>query len=200
MVLSTLAFIGVVVLFGMKMKNGNTPTNSGSSGSAAVTGGSRIAFVNIDTFNANYIYLKSKRMDFEKKQEGMKAEMERSAKQFQNDYLAYQRKVQAGTITQAEAESSQKRLIQMEQSLKTREEALTGQLMEEQDVFNKELKDRLDKYLEEYNKDKKYDYILSYAAGSPIMYANKALDITAEVVKGMNEDASKMSDTEKKNK
>lgn len=200
MVLSTLAFIGVIVLFGMKMKSGNSSHDAGTAGTAALAGTGRIAYVNIDTFNANYTYLKTKRADFEKKQEGMKAEMERSAKQFQNDYVAYQRKAQAGTITQAEAQSTEKRLMQMEQSLKTREEALTGQLMQEQDIFNKELKERLDAFLAEYNKDKKYDYILSYASGSPIMYANKDLDITAEIVKGMNEAVSKMSDTDKKNK
>ena len=100
-------------------------------------------------------------------------------------------------ITQAEGEAAQKRLMQMKQSLETRKQALTEQLMKEQETFNKDLKTRLDAYLEEYNKTKHYDYILSYSAsGSSILYANKQLDITKDVVAGMN--ASAKSDANKK--
>lgn len=198
-ILSALALAGVIVLFLMRGKSGDTTAAGNTPAVAAGISTGRIAYVNLDTFNAKYDYLKSKREDFEKKQEGMKAELERSAKQFQNDAVAYQRKVQAGTISEAEAQATEKRLMQMQQSYKTREEALTGQLLDEQDAFNKELKQKLDSYLEEYNKDKKYDFILSYSAGSPIIYANKALDITEDVLKGMNS-AAKSGDADKKNK
>ncbi len=198
-ILSALALAGVIVLFLMRGKSGDTTAAGNTPAVAAGISTGRIAYVNLDTFNAKYDYLKSKREDFEKKQEGMKAELERSAKQFQNDAVAYQRKVQAGTISEAEAQATEKRLMQMQQSYKTREEALTGQLLDEQDAFNKELKQKLDSYLEEYNKDKKYDFILSYSAGSPIIYANKALDITEDVLKGMNATA-KSGDADKKNK
>ncbi len=198
-ILSALALAGVIVLFLMRGKSGDTTAAGNTPAVAAGISTGRIAYVNLDTFNAKYDYLKSKREDFEKKQEGMKAELERSAKQFQNDAVAYQRKVQAGTISEAEAQATEKRLMQMQQSYKTREEALTGQLLDEQDAFNKELKQKLDSYLEEYNKDKKYDFILSYSAGSPIIYANKALDITEDVLKGMNS-AAKSRDADKKNK
>ena len=87
----------------------------------------------------------------------------------------------------------------MQQSLQLREQALTEQLLKEKDAFNQKLHDDLNDFLEEYNKDKGYDYILSYSEiGSQILLANKDLDITQDVIEGMNERAKNMSDTTKK--
>ncbi len=98
-----------------------------------------------------------------------------------------QKKAQANTLTQADYEAAQKRLGQMQQSLEARKQSLTEQLMKEQDDFNKNLKSSLDSFIEEYNKNHHYDYILSYAgSGSSILYANKQLDITKDIVDGMN--------------
>lgn len=198
-ILSIVALAGVAALFFMKNDNGKpASTNTAVTGEAIAT---KIAYVNIDTLESQYEYLKDQRKKFEVRQEGMKTELQRSAQQLQNDYAAAQRKAQAGTMTEAEQQSIGKRLMQMEQSLKTREEALTVQLMKEQEEFNKKLQAQLDKIIGDYNKDGKYDYILSYTKSGSIMYANKALDITADIVKAMNDDAKNMTaDTEKKNK
>lgn len=192
-VLSALALVGVIILFGMKMsdkKTGTTPTQTEKKELTSTEG--RIAHVNIDTLEANYEYLKTKRADFEARKEGMSKELERSQKQFEQDYMAAQRKVEARTMTEAEYQTTAKRLQQMEQSLKAREASLTEKLLKEQDDFNKDLQGRLDKFLTEYNKDKGYDYILSHSkAVGFIMLSNDQLDITTDVIKGMNEEYKK---------
>jgi outer membrane protein len=184
LILSILAAVGVAVLVWFDLSE-NEKEKAGTS-STLVGGSGRIAFVNIDTLEAHYEFLKDKKQEFERKQEGMKAELERSQQQMQNDYAALQRKAQAGTLTREEEESGMKRLQQMSQSLKAREAALTEQLLKEQEEFNAMLQGSLDSFLAEYNKGKNYDYILSYSRSGPIMYANKALDITNDVIKGMN--------------
>jgi len=71
--------------------------------------------------------------------------------------------------------------------------------MKEQDDFNKDLRSRLDAFIEAYNKDKHFDFVFTYtASGSQILYVNKALDITQDVIDGMN--AASKSDEKKKNK
>lgn len=200
LILSSLALVGVIVLFGMQMsgnknKGGSSVPSSGHSTPAGGTG--RIAYVDIDTLEANYEYLKSKKEEFVKRQEGMKAELERSAQQMQADVANIQRKAQAGTMTQTEYQAAEKRVMQMQQSLQAREAALTKQLMNDQEQFNKDLESRLDAYLEEFNKDRHYDYILSYSRSGSILYANKELNITDEVIKGMNEMSKKQKDTAK---
>ena len=47
------------------------------------------------------------------------------------------------------------------------------------------MRDSIQSFLVQYNKDKKFDYIIS-KAGDNILLANKKLDITDEVVKGLN--------------
>jgi outer membrane protein len=150
----------------------------------------KIAYVDMDTLEAKYDYLKAKKAELEKKTAALDAEVGKMAQNLQNEYAAFQKKAQAGTLTQAEGEAGQKRLGEMQQNIETRRQTLGSQLMKEQEAFNKDLQGRLDAYLLKYNADKGYDYILQYTKGGVIMFANKALDITAEVVKGMNAESN----------
>jgi len=201
--LSVFATIGVLVLGGMQL----TASKSSNSKKAVVAeGGSsnastNVAFVDIDSFQNNYTFLKAKREEFNKRQSSMQIELERSAQQLQSNAQAFQQKVQAGTISQSEGEATQRKLVQMQESLRLREQALTEQLLKEKDEFNEQLHNDLDAFLKEYNKDKKYDYILSYSkVGSPILLGSDALNITEDVIKGMNEQKKEKADKTKKKK
>jgi outer membrane protein len=189
-VLSTLAFIGVIILFCLYFSQSKKSASNGITTAAAggVAGG-RIAFVNIDSLEAHSTVLKARNEEFKKKQEAMNTELQRSYQQMQNDATELQKKAQSNALTQAEGDAAQKRLQQMQQSLESRKEALSDQLMKEQEEFSKDIKRRLDQFLENYNRDKHYDYIMSYTdagAGRALLYANKQYDITSEVIKGMN--------------
>ncbi len=176
-------------------KQTNQPAASVSA--PATSGVGKLAYVNIDTLEAKYELLKTKREEFKKRQEEMENELQLSYSQMQNDANEVQKKAQANTLTQSEYEAAQKRLMQMQKSLETRKQSLTDQLMKEQDDFNKDLKTRLDAFIEQYNKDKHYDFIFTYSyAGSSLLYVNKALDITKDVVDGMN--ATSRSDEKNK--
>lgn len=156
----------------------------------------RIAYVDIDTLNAKYDFLNNKKKELEAREEQVMNELRRSEKQIQDDYVSFQRKAQSGTMTQAEGEAAEKRLMQMQQSLATRKETLTNELLKEQDEFNANLQERLDGYLEEYNKDAKYDFIFTYSKSvKTILWTNKKYDITEEVVAGLNKKAKEMKDT-----
>lgn len=196
----SLSLMGAVVL---AASCNSRPTTGGTNVSVAVPpvagGANRIAYVNIDTLEAKYELLKTKREEFKARQQQMENELQSSFQKMQNDASEVQKKAQANTLTQSEYEAAQKRLNQMQQSLETRKQSLTEQLMQEQADFNKDLKTRLDAFLEEYNKTRHYDYILSYsAAGSSLLYVNKQLDITKDVVDGMN--AGSKNEGEKRNK
>lgn len=199
-ILSAVALLGVLVLFILHISGGKSSIVSGSkTASSTAAGPFNIAYVDIDTFEANFEYLKNKREEFNKRQMAMQSELERSLQQYQNNVEAFQRKAQSGNISQSEGEATQKQLLQMQQSLRLREQSLTEQLLKEKDDFNQKLHDQLDSFLTDYNKNKTYDYILSYSkVGSQILFANKELDITDDVIKGMNERSKNMTDTTKK--
>ena len=199
--LLVLALFGATIFSGCHSDKKSSSTSTETTSSAPLVNGTgRIAYVDIDTLEAHYTYLKNKKDEFKKRQQDVDAELQRSAQQLQNDAVTFQKKYQEGKMSQSEGEAAQKRLAQMQQSLETRKQSLTEQLLKEQDDFNKDLQQRLDKYLEEYNKDKHYDYILSYSRGGSILYCNKTLDITADVIKGMNALPAENNDTTKKNK
>ena len=59
---------------------------------------------------------------------------------------------------------------------------------EQENKFNEELQKRLNDFLEKFNSDKRYAYIMSYRTGaSNILFKDKKYDITPEVIKGLNE-------------
>lgn len=205
--MSTLALIGVIALASLRMTEKKPAPATSVAINENTTGTTgRIAYINIDTLKEKYELYKIKKSEFEEKEKAMTSELQRSGQKFQQDLLAAQRKADAGTLTQAEYDATTQRLQQMKQSLETREAALTEKLLAEQDEFNKNVQKRLDDFLKEYNKDKGYDYVLSYSKSLGfIMLTNDQLDITEDVVNGMNElykkEADKETkDTKKKNK
>lgn len=199
-VLSSLSLVGVIILFVLffshKKEGGITGVPAATT---AATGGSlRIAYVNVDTLESKYERMKVKTEEFKKRQEQMETELQRSYQQMQSDAAEVQKKAQAGTLTQSEYQAAEKRLSQMQQSFQTRKESLTDQLLKDKDDFNKDLKERLDAFLVEYNKVHHFDYVFYYSSGvSSLLYVNKDLEITKDVVEGMNERAK--SEDKKKN-
>ena len=187
-ILSILAVVGVIVLFILHFSNNQNgqpaPASKGDGNTVATT---RIAYVDIDTFEANYEFLKVKKEEFASRQRSMRNELERSARQLQANVEEFQRKAQSGSITQSEGQATERQLLQIQQRLSHREQSLTEQLLKEQDDFNVLLRQQLDSFLTDYNRDSRYDYILSYSRISPqILHANQALDITKDVIEGMN--------------
>jgi outer membrane protein len=183
-----------------KQSSSQPVVNSNANGAKTTS----IAYVDIDSFEANYSYLKEQREKFQAKQAAMEAELQRSAQQLQANAQSADQKARSGNMSEAEMVATQKKLAQMQQSLEIRQQSLTQQLLKEKDEFNTKLHDELDSFLKEYNADKKYDFILSYSSlgGSQILLANPAFDITKDVIKGMNERAKKIKpndeDTTKK--
>ena len=192
-VLAALALLGVIILFVLRGTSSSTtatvrtPATTTAGTGAGTTAGSRVAYVDIDTLEANYEYFKTKKADFTKRQSAIESELQRSAQQLQTQAADFQKKAQSGGFTsQAEGEAAGRKLQQMEQSLNTRRESLAAGLMKDQDAFNRDIQDRLDAFLTNYVKDKNIDYVLSYSKSGSILYADKSLDVTQEVIAGMN--------------
>ncbi len=194
-ILSGLALLGVIVLFILHFSSGHQKTSSGSSSNVSGPRENiRIAYVDIDSFEAHYESLKAKKSEFKAQQESMENELQRSAQQMQSDYADLQRKSRAGTLSQAEGEAAQRRLSQMQESLETRRQSMSAQFQEKLETFNKDLHKQMDEFLADYTKDKHFDYVLSFTDSNPlILYADKSLNITEDVIKGMNAKAGKVS-------
>lgn len=100
--------------------------------------------------------------------------------------MNFQQKVQQGQFTsEEEALKEQASLQKQQENLQKLQENLAVKFESEQQAFNNALRDSVHNFLAEYNKQKKFKLILT-KSGDNILYADKAMDITEEVVAGLN--------------
>ena len=87
--------------------------------------------------------------------------------------------------SQPQAEAIQAGLQKQNNDLQGLQQRLSTEFSAEQEKYNKALHDSIANYLAQYNKDKKYSIIFS-KSGDNLLYADKAYDITNEVIAGLN--------------
>ena len=63
---------------------------------------------------------------------------------------------------------------------------LMSELQQESDKNNIQLRDSINAYLKDYNKDKGYNFIINNAGSNNLLYADPAFNITKEVIEGLN--------------
>lgn len=86
-----------------------------------------------------------------------------------------------------EAEGRRAALAQQEQQLVQYREAVTQKATAERQRLDKEALDEINAYIKEYGKREGYDFILGATTSGNIVYAAEGTDITADVLKGLNE-------------
>jgi outer membrane protein len=191
-IISAILALAIAVLFYFQFKGNPKSANTGSSSSGIAQSGSassKIAYINIDSLEVNYIFFKEKKNELEKRQTSIESILQKDAASLQRE--AYELQQRASTLTQSEGEAIQERLMRKQYDLENKKNQLAESFLSEQTKFNNELNMKLDSFLTEYNSDKKFAYILSYTKGGFILYKDEALDITKEVVDGMNEKLKK---------
>lgn len=91
--------------------------------------------------------------------------------------------------TKAQQEADQKEMDNIQREM----QALQGQSQQAQDRYDskesevtQEINDELKAFLEEYNQVHHFDYVFRLQSGDPTWVGNKSLNITADVVSGLN--------------
>ena len=156
----------------------------------------KIAFIEVDSIMSQYKFCKEYSAILEKKGQNIQNTISSKGRSLQNAVAKFQQDIQNNKYTQQQAEAVQAGLQKQDADLRELQQRLGAEFQAETDKFNKALRDSIQHYLAIYNKDKKYSLILS-KAGDNILYADKAYDITNEVISGLNK-AYKPAKTEKK--
>ncbi len=148
-----------------------------------------IVYVNTDSLMSSYKLV----TDF--KQE---MERERSVKEnaFQTKMAALEKQVAdfkeiAQRLSPEEGQRQQQELMLKEQKLGEYRENLMAELTKKEIDKNTEMTKRIADYLNKLNTNGKYTYVMGYAQGGGILHANKTLDITAQVIEGLNAEYKK---------
>lgn len=176
-------FLAVAVLFFLNFSGNKKSNKNGNNISTPAQG---IAFVNIDTVIYKFDMFFDRRADLMAKQKNAEAELNSKGTTYQNSIKDYQDKVNKGLITRADAAQREQALTQQQQELVTLRDNLQSNLMEEEQVMNRQIIEYITSYLEANKADYNYQYILGKSFGSVVLYGDGGLDITQRVLDALN--------------
>lgn len=181
LVMNAALAIAVVVLFYLHFSGSNANATSGGGSSANLS----MAYVNADTVLKYYDYSKAGREKLEAKGKQMDQDLNARAASLQGEFESYQRNVNSMTIGQARAVEED--LTKKRNNLQMYQESLSQQMLMEQEKMNRELYDKVTAFLKEYSREKGVQIIFKYNVASDVLYASDSLDISKDVIKGLNE-------------
>jgi outer membrane protein len=144
----------------------------------------RIAYFDIDSLQANYEYFKDVSTQIKNKENQMTAELS----SLQNTYQKRMRELQqrGPNMSQSEGEAAQREFSQMQQKYEQRQMTMEQELKRHQIEMMTDVRGRIEKFLQDYNKQKGYAFILSYEPGFMLYYKDSLYDITKDVIAGLN--------------
>jgi outer membrane protein len=145
-----------------------------------------IAYINIDTVIFKFDMFLDKRNNLVNKQKSAEAELNSKGTQYQKDAKDYQDKINKGLLTRASAAQIEQSLGQQQQELVSLRDKLQSNLVEEEQVMNRQVLDYITKYLEENKTEYNYQYILGKSFGSVVLYGDNSFDITQKVLDAIN--------------
>ncbi len=145
-----------------------------------------IVYVNSDSLLEQYEFFKNERNLFEAAQNRIKNELKTQGERLQQDVDLYQK--QAIGMTDLERGQKEEQLSMKQQQLMQRKEELLSKLDEDQGRSSEELYSRLNLYLKKLNKNRNYNFVLGFQKGGGILFANDSLNITKDVVEGLNKE------------
>ena len=164
---------------GTAIKASNQVANSETSGNT-------LAYVEVDSLLTQYEFCIKEKAALEAKSKQYEAQINAKMSQFQKASVDFQQKVQSGAFTsQTQGEAAQQRLIRLQQEGAKLQQDVQQRMLKAQEKFNKTLRDSVQSFLKDYNREKHYDMIIS-KQGDNVLYANDKLYITKEVVDGLN--------------
>jgi outer membrane protein len=181
--------IAIIILFALHFTGNKNHSAYKATNDTAIqkTVPGAIAYVNIDTVINKYAMYDDKKAEFSSKQQLIASEMNNKSNKYQSAVQDYQNKVQKHLITSIDAAKTEQQLTSDQQQLLQLRDKYAAQLSDDELVMRNQILNSIMEYLTEYNKDKGYNYILGNSFNGIILHANKGLDITHDVIKGLNE-------------
>jgi outer membrane protein len=183
-ILSVLALALIGVLFYLHFSQGDKQKKVSVTADKNASSPFAIAYFDIDSLQEHYEYFKDVSVDIKKKESSMNAELNDLTSKYQRTIKKWQEK--GNNITQAEGETAQREVGLLQQQYQQRKGELEQEMQKLQVDRMTELRKQVEEFLKEYNKSKKYSYILSYEPGFIIYYRDSAYNITGDLINGLN--------------
>ena len=184
-VYASLAVAAMTVVAMTSCDKSKSQVDEQAAGSKVDPTETKIAFVEVDSIMTQYKFCKEYSLILQKKGQNIQNTLAQKQQQLEAAAANFQQKVQQNAYTREQAQGIQAQLQRQSADLQALNQRLSGEFQNETEKYNNALRDSIKHFLTSYNKDKKYSLILS-KAGDNILYADKAHDITNEVIAGLN--------------
>jgi outer membrane protein len=178
--------LGLVVLYILFLTSNKQEKTVPLAFQKAGTKSTSVVFVNIDSLNTRYEFIRNLKGDLEATGKRLQNEILSEQAAFEKEAAEFQKQVAANSIPEDKAKMIYEKLMQKQQSLVDKKDRYTQQVAEKEMKMNLTLLDTVTNFLKRYNKIYKYDYIMGLKTAGEILVANDTLDITNDVVNALN--------------
>ena len=149
-----------------------------------------IVFVNSDSLLNNYEYFKTIKEKFQAKSKKAQVDLTSKGTAFQREVAAYQQS--APTLSAEQRATTEERLARKQQELAAFNQNAGNALAGEEAAENEKLYNKVADFLKTHAKTKGYKMVLTYSKANPtVLFADESLDVTKEVVTGLNAEYKK---------
>jgi outer membrane protein len=185
-VLFAILFLAVAVLYFFQFRGGNKAGKAKISEIVNETPGQGIVYVNIDSVIFNFDLFTDRRDELMTKQKNAEAELNSKGTQYEKGVKDYQDKVNKGLVTRADAAKMEQALLQQQQELVALRDKLQSNLVEEEQVMNRQILEYITRFIEENKATYDYQFILGKSFGGTVLYSNSSLDLTQQLLAALN--------------
>ena len=196
--LSPAALMAVFALTGCN--NAAAPVATDAQADTVAAAGS-IVFFNIDKVVENYDMANDLRSVVEAKVSGIQAEIDRRGNKLQTDANDFQNKMDKGLLTSSVANAQYQKLQQQQNDYQQYAVRKQQEMQEEQQVMLNQIMNAISEYVQAYNAEKQYALVLTTSGDilpAPVVTGLASLDITDEILAGLNAEYVKTKAAEAK--
>ena len=187
----TLSVLAVLFAAAMFFTSCNTNNAAPAAQQAAQAGelapAGSIVYIQMDSLVNQYDMFNDLKSEIEAKVQAIDDDLRKKGNALEKSVQDFQNKLNKGLLTRSQAETQQQALMEREQSLRNLTAQKQMEMQEEEAVMVRKVMDAFQTYLNEYNKTHNYALILTTsAATNTVIVGNPSLDITNDVLAGLN--------------
>jgi len=186
--------IAGLAIFGLTMTGCGTQTGKDTAGTQKDTtvtaAAGSIVFFDLDKVLERYDMATDLRGEVEKKVTVKQQEITRRQKNLENEAKDFQYRYQNGLMTTAAAQKKQEELDRKAAEFQQFAAKEQNEIMEEQQVMMNQLAEAIKVYVDKYNKDKGFAMIIANQANVPVVTGDSTLNITEDIIAGLNTEYS----------
>ncbi|PRD47910.1 OmpH family outer membrane protein [Sphingobacterium haloxyli] len=197
---TSLGLIAILAVASCNQNASTGTTNTTNDSAAAVVNANneeKIVYINSDTLSEKYEYYKDVRTKLEAKVKKAQSDLQSKGQAFQREVAEYQQK--AASMSASERQATEERLARKQDELGRLDQNASASIAQDESTEFTNVYNTITEYLKKHAEEKGYELVLTYSVSNPtVLYAEKKMDITAEVVEALNKEYKDKKAKEKK--